>query len=155
MRKIDFKKKRDHSLRKRFTLIEVLVVVAIIGILGSLLLPSLGKARNKAKASVCINNLKQTSTFLLMVPDDNEDHYVVGKRKYRRTHDVWDDYLAYEGYDGRKMSLDQVYWRYIVSGNVQKLDELYFCPSADFNQKDADGFPLRTYMLNSRNFILE
>ena len=57
---------------KKFTLIEVLVVVAIIGILASLLLPSLSKARGKARLSVCLNNMKQVTLGMSMYALDND-----------------------------------------------------------------------------------
>jgi prepilin-type N-terminal cleavage/methylation domain-containing protein len=58
-----------------FTLIELLVVIAIIAILASTLLPSLGKAREVARTTACMNNQKQLGMSLLMYVDDFQDFY--------------------------------------------------------------------------------
>jgi prepilin-type N-terminal cleavage/methylation domain-containing protein len=67
--------------RLAFTLIELLVVIAIIAILASLLLPSLARAKAKAKGIACISNLKQIGIAMRIWTDEHEDKYPVANYK--------------------------------------------------------------------------
>ena len=66
--------KTGFRFNSKFTLLELLIVIAIIAILAALLLPALSKAREKASSIVCTGNQKQVGSGLMMYCNDNNDY---------------------------------------------------------------------------------
>ena len=62
-----------HPSKRGFTLIELLVVIAIIAILAAILFPVFAQARNAARKTTCISNLKQLALGQLMYIQDYDE----------------------------------------------------------------------------------
>jgi len=96
--------------RSGFTLIELLVVIAIIAILAAILFPVFAQAREKARATSCLSNLKQIQLGVKMYTQDNDEQSMI-------------HWYVPNGIGGFNTWMEAVY-PYI------KNTQIFFCPSA-------------------------
>jgi prepilin-type N-terminal cleavage/methylation domain-containing protein len=107
--------RRERGIRA-FTLVELLVVIGIIAVLISILLPTLNRARNAAKVTQCLSNLRQAGMALQMYANENKDYALLGYRS--QTYTGW-LFRSAEGYT--------VLGPLIVTGYVTA-PEAWYCP---------------------------
>jgi len=109
-----------------FTLIEMLVVIAVIGVLAAMLMPSLVKAREAGRRATCLSNARQLAFAILMYAEDNDGGYVPAQSP--------DNLMRWHG---RRLSLDAAFdpklgplWDYFGTSGLR------VCPGFNADQSE-------------------
>jgi prepilin-type N-terminal cleavage/methylation domain-containing protein/prepilin-type processing-associated H-X9-DG protein len=109
--------------KRAFTLLELLVVTAIVAILAVLLLPALSAAKNQARRATCLNNLRQINLGTHLYADDHGE--VLTLVSTNHSPDIWTDYKSWmRSYAG-------------LNGPSSAQDTLFACPADTFYYRDA------------------
>src|SRR5690242_4052844 len=95
-----------------FTLVELLVTIAVIGILAALLLPTLSAAKARAKRTTCLNNLNQINLATRMYADDHQDAIVLplGFVGIHGDYQLYKEYVkSYAGLNGKPSPSEKLF----------------------------------------------
>lgn len=116
-------------MKRAFTLIELLVVIAIIAILAAILFPVFAQAKEAAKKTSCLGNMKQIGTAFFMYAGDNDDTLCQTS---------WESELTPQPNNpGGKY---QIHWTYLMQPYVKNWD-IFKCPSDSDPQTPKNPAP--------------
>lgn len=123
----------NHRGRNGFTLIELLVVIAIIAILAAILFPVFAQAREKARTTACLSNMKQLGTAEAMYLQDYDEKFVIWR------------YFQPNG--------DKLTWVELLQPYC-KNKQIWICPSDEYAKpiqanQTAGGSSQNSYWLNA------
>ncbi|HWD18622.1 MAG TPA: prepilin-type N-terminal cleavage/methylation domain-containing protein [Verrucomicrobiae bacterium] len=122
------------TIKGGFTLIELLVVIAIISILASMLLPALGKAKEKGVTIYCVNNLRNIGLAMQMYGDENNDRLATSYANVT---------AKGQGYWSNSPG-----WMFTLQDYIGKNTNVYRCPALN-QQFNQSGY---SYFMGSRGF---
>ncbi len=114
----NFKKSERKIFKRGFTLIELLIVIAIMSILAAILFPVFARARENARRTSCLSNLKQIGLGVMQYVQDYDETY---PSNYLSTGQAPPDGVQWSG--------GIWFWQQIIYPYV-KSRQIYFCPSA-------------------------
>ncbi len=120
--KITVSKTANRTPRRAFTLIELLVVIAIIAILAAILFPVFAQARDKARQTTCLSNMKQASLAVVMYQQDYDETFPLDDQEFT----------------GEKYNYDMS-WVKSVQPYVKNL-AMFSCPNGAYDPS-VDGKP--------------
>ncbi|MCH2209165.1 MAG: type II secretion system GspH family protein [Lentisphaerales bacterium] len=127
-----------------FTLLELIVVIAVIGVLMTLLFPSLNRAKQASGTAVCLSNQKQIGAAFMNYSVENNQYFPVYGDKFV-DNISWDDQLG--DYDGRDLTEEQKREGVIQRSEYPDMyNDLYECPLNVMQR--ANQYP-RSYVINN------
>jgi prepilin-type N-terminal cleavage/methylation domain-containing protein/prepilin-type processing-associated H-X9-DG protein len=130
----------SQTSKRRFSLVELLIVIAIFAILASLLSPSLRKISRRVDTLECASNLHGIGNAMGAYLMDHDDFYPRANNNNNESGRAWDDEMS--DYDGRNLTEAQKNGGVAPDGG----HELYACPTDEY-ERNNDANP-RSYALN-------
>ena len=112
---------RDRA-RRAFTLIELLTVIAIIGILAAILIPTVGRVRESARTANCSSNLRQITMALKLYAEANKGRFPSGTDNTSGTDVAWNKAIA-------------PYLPLRGTSETSPVHAVFICPSANYGGK--------------------